>query len=261
MGDHGVRKYSPEIGRFTSVDKLWEKYYSWTPYHYCLNNSVNLKDNNGLWANEFGGQFSAELSKMNPFGGDYEKETHTTLGNLINNTCYYDFKNFAPKIASSIENMNTAVFFGDGLENWQHAAVRSHPWGLRPVVVEFNESNFIVNDENKIANMRTVLHEYIHLNGGDEFQAFSGAYAYMVNKFGADSQEAQDAFNLYFGVLSDERRERRFYGIQGMPNEMQNKIFTSYPKREFVDTENNREYLKQQMLKTGNEQIGVDNDK
>jgi len=26
--DHDVRKYDDEIGRFTSIDPLWEKYYS-----------------------------------------------------------------------------------------------------------------------------------------------------------------------------------------------------------------------------------------
>ena len=45
--DHGVRKYDDEIGRFTSIDPLWEKYYSLTPYQYSLNNPVSLKDING----------------------------------------------------------------------------------------------------------------------------------------------------------------------------------------------------------------------
>jgi RHS repeat-associated protein len=40
LGDFGVRKYDEVQGRFTSIDPLWEKYYSWTPYHYCSNNPV-----------------------------------------------------------------------------------------------------------------------------------------------------------------------------------------------------------------------------
>ena len=35
LADHGVRKYDDEIGRFTSIGPLWEKYYLWSPYHYC----------------------------------------------------------------------------------------------------------------------------------------------------------------------------------------------------------------------------------
>jgi len=45
--DHGVRKYDDEIGRFTSIDPLWEKYYSLTPYQYAGNNPVIAKDANG----------------------------------------------------------------------------------------------------------------------------------------------------------------------------------------------------------------------
>ncbi|HRP01014.1 MAG TPA: hypothetical protein PLE30_00030 [Candidatus Kapabacteria bacterium] len=45
FGDHtstslsagGVRKYDYEIGRFTSVDPLWEKYTGWTGYQYSGN--------------------------------------------------------------------------------------------------------------------------------------------------------------------------------------------------------------------------------
>jgi RHS repeat-associated protein len=47
LGDFGVRKYDNEIGRFTSIDPLWEKYYSWTPYHYCSNNPVMGSDPGG----------------------------------------------------------------------------------------------------------------------------------------------------------------------------------------------------------------------
>jgi RHS repeat-associated protein len=48
LGDFGVRKYDEVQGRFTSIDPLWEKYYSWTPYHYCSNNPVMGSDPGGL---------------------------------------------------------------------------------------------------------------------------------------------------------------------------------------------------------------------
>ena len=47
LGDHGVRKYDYDLGRFTSIDPLWEKYYEWTPYHYSRNNPLSLKDDIG----------------------------------------------------------------------------------------------------------------------------------------------------------------------------------------------------------------------
>ncbi len=47
LGDHGVRKVDYELGRFTTIDPLWEKYYAWSPYQYSMNNPVSLADWNG----------------------------------------------------------------------------------------------------------------------------------------------------------------------------------------------------------------------
>jgi RHS repeat-associated protein len=40
LADHGVRKYDYDIGRFTSTDVLFEKYYGWSPYQYSANNPL-----------------------------------------------------------------------------------------------------------------------------------------------------------------------------------------------------------------------------
>lgn len=47
LGDHGVRKYEYETGRFISIDPLWGKYYGWTPYQYSMNSPVMLVDIDG----------------------------------------------------------------------------------------------------------------------------------------------------------------------------------------------------------------------
>ncbi len=47
LGDHGVRKYDYETGRFNSIDPLWEKYLGWSPYQYSMNNPIWAKDWNG----------------------------------------------------------------------------------------------------------------------------------------------------------------------------------------------------------------------
>lgn len=46
-GNHGLRQYDAEIGGFTSVDPLWEKFSSSTPYHYTLNTPMNFIDDDG----------------------------------------------------------------------------------------------------------------------------------------------------------------------------------------------------------------------
>ena len=48
MGDHGVRKYDYETGRFLSVDPLHELMPGQNPYHYAFNSPLNYCDPSGL---------------------------------------------------------------------------------------------------------------------------------------------------------------------------------------------------------------------
>ncbi len=45
--DYGARRYMPDLGQWTSVDPLAEKYYHLSPYAYCANNPVNAIDSDG----------------------------------------------------------------------------------------------------------------------------------------------------------------------------------------------------------------------
>lgn len=45
--DYGARQYDPILGRWDRVDPLCEKYYSLSPYVYCLNNPVKNVDSDG----------------------------------------------------------------------------------------------------------------------------------------------------------------------------------------------------------------------
>lgn len=45
--DYGARHMSPDVGRFTTIDPLAEKYYNISPYAYCANNPVKNIDVHG----------------------------------------------------------------------------------------------------------------------------------------------------------------------------------------------------------------------
>ena len=46
--DYGARQYAPTLGRWDRMDPLCEKYYSVSPYAYCGNNPVRLRDRAGM---------------------------------------------------------------------------------------------------------------------------------------------------------------------------------------------------------------------
>jgi RHS repeat-associated protein len=45
--DSQARMQDPTLGRFTTVDPLAEKYYSWSPYVYCMDNPLKFVDKDG----------------------------------------------------------------------------------------------------------------------------------------------------------------------------------------------------------------------
>nr|WP_320059444.1 RHS repeat-associated core domain-containing protein [uncultured Bacteroides sp.] len=46
--DYSARLMDPALGRFSTVDPLAEKYYSWSPYHYGANNPIITTDPTGM---------------------------------------------------------------------------------------------------------------------------------------------------------------------------------------------------------------------
>ena len=46
--DYSARYYEGALGRFTSVDPLAEKFYSWSPYVYTFNNPLRFTDPTGM---------------------------------------------------------------------------------------------------------------------------------------------------------------------------------------------------------------------
>jgi len=78
LGDFGARKYDFLSGRFTSIDPLWEKYYSLTPYQYSFNNPVAYIDPSGM----FVGLMALGAGQVAPgcFGGTGNDKRPTDFG-------------------------------------------------------------------------------------------------------------------------------------------------------------------------------------
>lgn len=51
--DYGARQHDPILARWDRIDPLCEKYYSTSPYAYCVNNPVKLVDPNGMASTDF----------------------------------------------------------------------------------------------------------------------------------------------------------------------------------------------------------------
>jgi RHS repeat-associated protein len=58
----GARYYDPEIGRFLSVDPLFEMYTEFSPYNYCNNSPMMFRDPSGM---------SSEMELVGEFEGYY----------------------------------------------------------------------------------------------------------------------------------------------------------------------------------------------
>jgi len=81
LADYGVRKYDSDLGQFTSPDPLWEKYYAWTPYHYCRNNPMSRTDRSGFGDNAGFSVQNNSSEGIELFGG-YDKENKDIENNL-----------------------------------------------------------------------------------------------------------------------------------------------------------------------------------
>jgi len=77
LNDFGFRMQDPQIGRWFTIDPLADKYHSYSPYNYCVNNPMNIMDPFGLDVEEIAGGWR--------FTGDDAKSAFSLLTNKKKN--------------------------------------------------------------------------------------------------------------------------------------------------------------------------------
>jgi RHS repeat-associated protein len=118
--DYGARWRDAAVGNgWNTMDPLAEKYYSTSPYAYCLNNSVNKIDPDGRWVPDSEGNLIAEegddaesLAKFQNFSYDdaleqLQNEGYTTDKNDILNLDVGDVLNIDNVYTESIDNSSS----------------------------------------------------------------------------------------------------------------------------------------------------------
>ena len=73
--DYHARQQDPALGRFTTMDPLAEKDYSWSPYAYCLNNPIRFIDPDGRSSTVYRGAAAMKIfEEIKRRWGDDEDE-------------------------------------------------------------------------------------------------------------------------------------------------------------------------------------------
>ncbi len=62
--DYGARQHDPILARWDRIDPLCEKYYSTSPYAYCLNNPVKNVDPDGKEVRDGTGPYNAKNASL-----------------------------------------------------------------------------------------------------------------------------------------------------------------------------------------------------
>ena len=89
--DYGVRRYDAATCRFTTMDPLAEKYYSTSPYAYCVNNPMRFVDSDGReWKNtqdkEIATRLQEKVADRDKSLAEQEQKINAQINTIGNNT-------------------------------------------------------------------------------------------------------------------------------------------------------------------------------
>ena len=112
--DYGARQYNPVTARWDRVDPLCEKYYSVSPYVYCMNNPIRFIDPDGLEWKDIHGNIIINHDEIKVYIF-YDKSAFSKQSQAM----YWDAERTYGKGSVALSDAMTTDSFG---EDWKNMA-------------------------------------------------------------------------------------------------------------------------------------------
>ncbi|MCX6154068.1 MAG: hypothetical protein NT007_07910 [Candidatus Kapabacteria bacterium] len=200
----GVRQYGDNIGRFFCPDKMWEKYYSLSPYAYCGNNPVMGSDPSGYYATVVNGVVNSQFNGSSlPVYSDINSiALATQLNSYIRVWSDPNNRQFAPNVAQFLIENAIPVYYEDRRNPATDGGIIAIPIAdIKGSKGYWMEADFF---HELIHNMKGANGTY---NG--EFQAYGAEFAagyltkdkvleYFRTNWGNIRDNMDSKFNKYF---------------------------------------------------------------
>ncbi|NDV79989.1 RHS repeat domain-containing protein, partial [Dysgonomonas sp. 511] len=202
--DYSARYYDSTVPRFTTVDPLAEKYYSISPYVYCLNNPLKFIDPDGkeakekpikLFSPKDDSKFSKSADNFKYKTGDniFYVFAHGSTGSLA----YYD----GEKTQSATNPKKINEILSEKSPEWKNAMEQNQEITLILYVCDTGNEDL---NSNPIAKRISEEYENVTVYGANGYSTTIdlgpfGAYEIgiqPVNKEGK-TNEGTGAFNIY----------------------------------------------------------------